>query len=518
MRALALVVGVAEYTCDNDAKLDNVRNDAEDFANKLLELKFEVEILINCETQEFDKKLREFSKKLKTERFDVGLFYFAGHGFQEENTNYLACTDTSFFDDCNIKYSSMCLDKVIDYMKGENPKVKILIIDACRSPFPNTTRGFLTTGLAPVSAPTGTIIAFSTSPRETAMDGGASNKRNSIYTHSLLKHINDPNIPIEEFFKRVRTSVYTLSKEKQTSWEHTSLIGSFSFNPREINDVSSDFPYTYAADENFQATKLEIDQIIMELKSYNWYEQNSAISKLKEIQLINTANKDSLFLLGRKILQSAESGAYDAEDILKDLDFWLSQYVEEKGEHILNGILFEIYFNSKGLLRTQNYKLKYIKKIFKLRANVRDTKSFDFISKQLSIQKYFLYPPKYEKSLPLEIQFEKFKDKTYKLASIKYETTELLKIDEVNSFNDKLDTLDDLELKGLLEEEDEDHDLPFSYGSIHCKSYRGFISDLYDTLCAPQNMLKLSSNIEQGWVVFPKPIRLYLPDSFNFPL
>ena len=38
-------------------------------------------------------------------------------------------------------------------------------------------------GLAPIHAPKGTIIAFSTSPGETAMDYGAG--RNSIYTGSF---------------------------------------------------------------------------------------------------------------------------------------------------------------------------------------------------------------------------------------------------------------------------------------------------------------------------------------------
>jgi uncharacterized caspase-like protein len=91
------------------------------------------------------------------------------------------------------------------------------------------------TDSAPIFAPKGTIIAFSTSPGEKAMDYGAG--RNSIYTGSLLNHINDTNVPIEDFFKRVRTSVFTLSNGKQTSWEHTSLIGNFLFQFRAINSL-----------------------------------------------------------------------------------------------------------------------------------------------------------------------------------------------------------------------------------------------------------------------------------------
>lgn len=54
------------------------------------------------------------------------------------------------------------------------------------------------TNLAPMFAPKGTIIAYSTSPGERAKDGGMGD--NSIYTGALLKYIHEPGLPIEEFF------------------------------------------------------------------------------------------------------------------------------------------------------------------------------------------------------------------------------------------------------------------------------------------------------------------------------
>ena len=40
----------------------------------------------------------------KLSQYGVGLFFFAGHGFQVDGTNYLACKDTSFFDDISMKH------------------------------------------------------------------------------------------------------------------------------------------------------------------------------------------------------------------------------------------------------------------------------------------------------------------------------------------------------------------------------------------------------------------------------
>ena len=134
----------------------------------------------------------------------------------------------------------MALNHVMDRMHKASPRIKILILDACRNnPFRNA-RMVATEGLAPIHAPKGSIIAFSTSPGETARDDGFG--KNSIYTGALLKHINEPEVPIEAFFKRVRETVSGYTKQKQTSWEHTSLIGEFSFNSGQLTH-SEKVPY-----------------------------------------------------------------------------------------------------------------------------------------------------------------------------------------------------------------------------------------------------------------------------------
>jgi hypothetical protein len=474
MNALALVIGNAKYTLEKD-KLINAVNDAEDFGKKLLNLGFIVKSVTDCNRETFDREIREFGNELK--KFDVGLFYFSGHGLQIEGKNYLTSIDTSFADDVSVKHTSFPLDEIIDYMQKANPIVKILILDACRdNPLPNQYRSIQAQGLAPIHAPKGTIVAFSTSPGEKAMDFGSG--KNSIYTGSLLNHIDDTNIPIEDFFKRVRTSVYTLSNGRQTSWEHTSLIGNFYFNSGQlIHSVELPYKNEYIADVNFQSTGTDIDKVIEGLKSHDYYKQKPAILVLNRL-LPNTIDESSLFLIGRNILQTAIGGEFTANSIIKNLDNWLQKYTRGDTNHVLNGILFEIYFNSKGQFRQTNFKYELIEDIFKLQTNEKYKSSFQFILKQLSPFKDFLYyfPSNPPTALPIEVKFESFEyldfDDTkriaHKLISVKHTEIELLEPYENNDFNSS---------------------------SVN---FEQFIDRLCKELCVPKNMLRLSMNTKEA--------------------
>jgi len=473
MNALALIIGNAEYNQDKD-KLVNAVNDANDFSKKLVNLGFVVQKETDCNREQFDRNIRKFGEDLK--KFDIGLFYFSGHGLQINGKNYLTAIDTSFADDISAIHTSFPLDEIIDYMQAANPIIKILILDACRdNPLPSQYRGVNLGGLAPVYAPKGSIIAFSTSPGEKAMDYGAG--RNSIYTGSLLNHIDDINVPIEDFFKRVRTSVYTLSKGRQTSWEHTSLIGNFFFNSGQLIH-SIDLPYKkeHIVDELFESDGSEIQDVIKNLKSHDWYKQSPAINKLDRIDK-QSIDESERFLLGRNILQTAIGGEFAANSIIKNLDEWLNGWFTGEENHVLNGILFEIYFNSKGQFRQRDFKAGLIDDVFKLEKNARFKASFEFIKNQLNpFHEYLFYIPSHPPTtLPIELQFEIEKymrgdtERTaHRLISIKLHDVEVM---EPYADND--------------------------YDTISV-SYENFKEKLRDVLCVPLERLRLSMNIDEN--------------------
>ena len=100
-------------------------------------------------------------------------------------------------------------------------------MDACRNnPFASSLRSSKS-GLAQMNAPPGTIIAYSTAPGETAVDGSSGSL--GIYTASLIGAIRKPGIKIEEVFKETRKNVVTLTRGEQIPWESSSLISDFYF-------------------------------------------------------------------------------------------------------------------------------------------------------------------------------------------------------------------------------------------------------------------------------------------------
>lgn len=432
MKALALIIGNADYPGTNN-RLVNAVNDATDFSNTLLKLGFVTKLLTDCTRQQFEEAVREYAEELKG--YDVGLFYFSGHGLQIDGVNYLTSLDTGFFDASTAKHTSYSLSHLIEYMQEAAPSVKILILDACRdNPLRTDYRGLGMQGLAPIYAPKGTLIAFSTSPGEKARDYGMGS--NSVYTGALLNHINDENIPIEEFFKRVRTSVHDLTDGHQTSWEHTSLIGDFTFNSGQMIH-SVDLPYKdeYVADVRFVPGGGNIDQVIKKLKSGTWSTQKEGIADMRRIPVVEI-DPGMQFLFGRNLLQTAEGGEFSAQNIFKNLADSLRRYNNDGVNHVLNGILFEVYFNSNGRFRFQGFKCQYIKELFALLTTDEYQKSLEFIRTQLAPfrEHLFCIPQRSPLAFPIEVQFEVVEvhlgwldatEKVHQLLSIKHAGVEL---------------------------------------------------------------------------------------------
>lgn len=344
MKKSAILFGINEY---HDCPLRNAANDASALSEKLSQLGFDVECCLNVSRESMDRALLAFQSKL--EQSSVGLFFFAGHGIQCKGENFLATKDTNFADEISCRHTSFPLNDVIDIFEESEVTTKIFILDACRdNPFV-TWRSTASDGLAPVYAPKGTIIAFSTSPGQKASDG---KNGHGVYTEALLAHIATKNLAIEDMFKRVRNTVSSHTAHRQITWEHTSLMGTFYFNsgidgdeakPIYSTTALSDCSYVFESDG-------EIESIVHALKSYNWYTQNSAINKIKKIDF-SSADKDDLFILGRNIYQTACGGSANAESWIAELESNLNSIGGSAAIHILNGILFEIYFDSNSQIR-----------------------------------------------------------------------------------------------------------------------------------------------------------------------
>lgn len=235
-RRIALIIGNAAYP---GAPLRNPVNDARDMAAALKGAGFQVTLRENIGLRAMAEAVRAFGDSMRAD--GVAVFYFAGHGVQVKDRNYLLPVDADIQREDEIPYATLDVNQVLDKMDRARSRVNVVILDACRNnPFVRSFRG-LGQGLAQMEAPIGTLIAYATAPGKVALDGDG---RNGIYTRHLLANINRAGLPAELMFKRVREGVTAETKGVQTPWESSSLRGDFAFVPQQQTAATPATPAT----------------------------------------------------------------------------------------------------------------------------------------------------------------------------------------------------------------------------------------------------------------------------------
>jgi hypothetical protein len=232
-KRVALVIGNGNYT---SSILSNPENDARSMKNVLQSFGFIVYEYENLNQNQMKKAIDDFGLKLMNS--DVGLFFYAGHGIQSNGFNYLIPVDAQLITEKQIEYDCVQADRILALMEGSHTKVNIIILDACRNnPFERSwTRSSTGRGLAFMNAPSGTLIAYSTAPGNTAQDGSGNN---SPYTSAVLESIKISGISITQMFQNVTKLVSQQSGKQQIPWISSSLTSDFYFDKTE-NLTSND--------------------------------------------------------------------------------------------------------------------------------------------------------------------------------------------------------------------------------------------------------------------------------------
>jgi hypothetical protein len=428
MNKLALIIGNGIYP---ESPLKNPVNDAEAIKLKLDNLGFTCLLCKDATNQQMEEHLKDFGAYLSEN--EVGLFFFAGHGMQIQGKNYLTAINTNFDKEIDAKYSSLPLDKVIEVMEAGSNLTNIIILDACRNnPYERKWRGTDSLGLAPVYAPKGMIIAYATSPGQYASDGRG---QNGAYTSALLQHIAMQDITIEDLFKRVRNTLSSSTGGRQISWEHTSLMGDFYFNYSILTDeLVSEYSINALADsENNGSPKSPLRKVITSLKSHDWDLQNPAIKKIPTIDL-SLCEKDDLFLLGRNLYQTGCGPSFEAQAYFDNLPAKLSKIQSVAAFHILNGTLYEIYFDSNGRIRNR-FKTERFEDVFSLEGDEHFASSFNFIRQALKpYMKQLFYLPGTLRNIVIDMTTEILEEDKRAVAGIFYEGENILYDEEGKSY------------------------------------------------------------------------------------
>jgi hypothetical protein len=237
-KRVALVIGNSNYKV---GYLKNPKNDATDVAQVLRDLGFAVILEIDADQKKMNTALLRFGRELTNG--GVGLFYYAGHGVQVNDSNFLIPVDANIQEERDVKYKALNLAQILDEMREAQTGLNIVLLDACRdNPLAKSSRSS-TRGLARVTSPSGSIIIYATSPGAVAADGTG---RNGLFSKYLLRHITTPGQTIESVIKQVSKDVQNESKNKQIPWMESSFTGNFYFSRHQESNIKQESPVVAA--------------------------------------------------------------------------------------------------------------------------------------------------------------------------------------------------------------------------------------------------------------------------------
>lgn len=185
------------------------------------------------------------------------------------------------------------------------------------------------------------------------------------------------------------------------------------YSPNALAD--SEFPLE---DNSF------LTETILELKSANWYRQNSAL-----VNFIKNINPDveksqeladALFVLGRNIYQAACGGAYVPHDYIGILQLHFVSYSPFLSNSLYSGMLYEVYFNSHNKFRFERFKATFINELFKLQSDDDFAPAIKFINDALNVYKNWLFvlPSQQPEKVKVDIKFSQVKDESLAIFDI----------------------------------------------------------------------------------------------------
>jgi Caspase domain len=222
----ALVIGNSKYQAV--PALPNPARDAAAVSSFLKAAGFDVTTALDLDQADMRRAVDDFAQRVagQADEKTVALLYFAGHGVQVDGENYLVPIDARIKSESDVALAAVRFSDIMDTLEQIGHKTRLIFLDACRdNPFSD---GKTPRGLAIVSAPTGSLVVYSTSPGATAEDGSGAN---SPFTEALLSAGRAPDRPIEDTIKAMRVAVNKETVGRQIPWDVSSLVEPFSFFP-----------------------------------------------------------------------------------------------------------------------------------------------------------------------------------------------------------------------------------------------------------------------------------------------
>lgn len=240
----ALIIGNSKYTA---GALDNPVNDATLMETTLTGLGFKVTKKLDLGQQEMEESIREFGRSVPEGSF--ALFYYAGHGIQVGNNNYIIPVDAKLDSASALRYKTVHQNYIIDELSESKAKLKAMVFDCCRdNPFSRSwKRSTASTRFASLNAdniPEGVVIGYATSEGMTASDGG-NGETNSPYTSAFAKAISatpSTGLRLRDVFLTASREVFNKTNQQPDVFDPPYRPEYFLVKPGQVSTAATKDP------------------------------------------------------------------------------------------------------------------------------------------------------------------------------------------------------------------------------------------------------------------------------------
>ena len=202
----------------------------------------------------FSKILQNFAASLDHET--VALFYYAGHGIQYKDENFLVGVGARLASESSLESETFPLSTIISLLE-KRAGTTLLFWDACRNnPLASKLIGSVSgaspptrAGAAPIAPRDGNMfVAFSAAPGKEAIDGTG---KNSPFAEALARRIAFPNVDVGKMLEQVAEDVSERTGHRQA--------------PEVVLRLSRNF-YFKAEGSTEQAYEEEIRKLLAQLQ------------------------------------------------------------------------------------------------------------------------------------------------------------------------------------------------------------------------------------------------------------
>ena len=214
---VALIIGNGHYP-DASAPLAQPINDARTLSATLRHEGFDVDVVEDATRDDMVRAVERMKAKIRPDT--VVLLFFGGYGVQVGRDSYMIPIDATIWKESDVKRAGVSVDSVLDVMKQQGAKAKLVVLDASRrNPYERRFRAF-SHGLAPISPPENTLVLSSATPGKVVDD---SKSVNSVLVSELLNNLN-AQAGAESAFNKTRVAIARASEGEQVPSVSSSLL------------------------------------------------------------------------------------------------------------------------------------------------------------------------------------------------------------------------------------------------------------------------------------------------------